>query len=110
MAKLPKVFKIVRSKTNFHSGETRTYEQVGTLDELIQAYSYSLEVGASWSHEKGNKKINQNPKSVKTLVTNLYNADNNAAANGYSGNSYSLGELTEADKVDYFGRKNLEVV
>ncbi len=108
MAKLPKVYKVVMSKSG-RGGDTRTYDQVGTLPELIKAYSYTLEVGASWAHEKGNFKINENPKSVKTLVKNLYNAKNNAAADGWSGCSFSEEPLTEADKVDYFGRQNLEV-
>jgi len=68
----------------------RTYEQTGTLDELVKSYSYTLECGASWAHEPGNAKINQNPKSVKTLIKNLNNAVNNSAANGYAGKSYSL--------------------
>ena len=106
MAKLPKVFKIVMTKTPMR-GEQRKYSQVGTLLELIKAYSYSLEVGASWQHEDGNKKINRNPKSIKTLVSNLYNAANNGAANGWSGESYESVEVTEADIVDYNGRKNL---
>jgi hypothetical protein len=29
----------------------------GTLSELIQSYSYSLEVGESWQHEKEIKKL-----------------------------------------------------
>jgi hypothetical protein len=65
----------------------------GTLSELIQSYSYSLEVGESWQHEKGNKKINRNPKSISALINNLGNADNNAAANGYAGTRYSYQEV-----------------
>lgn len=66
---------------------TRT-TQVGTLDELVKCYSYTLEKGASWAHEKGNKKINRAPKTIASLITNLNNAVNNAAANGYAGESY----------------------
>jgi hypothetical protein len=91
MARAPKQYKVI--KTKFGRGETRTYEQTGTLEELIEAYGYTLECGQSYQHEKGNKKINCNPKSIKTLVTNLYNASNNAAANGYSGLSYSYEEI-----------------
>ena len=65
--------------------DNREYVQTGTIAELTEAYRYTLEVGADWSHEKGNKKINQSPKTIKSLVTNLENACNNAAANGYSG-------------------------
>jgi hypothetical protein len=69
---------------------TRYRYQEGTLEELIRAYSYTLEVGESWQNEKGNKKVNTNPRSVKSLVDNLNKATNNAAANGYSGKYYSL--------------------
>ena len=55
----------------------------GTLAELIEYFRYTLEVGKSWEHEKGNKKINMNPKSIESLLNNLYNAKNNAAADGY---------------------------
>jgi len=66
------------------------YYQEGTLAELTKAYSYTLEVGQSWEREKGNKKINRNPKSVGTLVNNLNNAVNNAASDGYSGKTYRV--------------------
>lgn len=53
-----------------------------TVAEAVKYFSYTLECGASWSYEKGNKKINRNPKTVKSLITNLNNASNNAARNG----------------------------
>ena len=63
----------------------------GTLEYLVKDYfGYTLEVGASWQHEKGNKKVDRNPKSIKALITNLNNAVNNAAANGYAGKYYYL--------------------
>lgn len=62
-----------------------------SIEAAVKYYAYTLEKGASWSHEKGNSKINQNPKSAKTLVSNLNKAENNAAANGYSMTSYELG-------------------
>ena len=105
MARLPKVYKVVMSKSGRFGGETRTYEQVGTLPELVQAYSYTLEVGQSWQHEKGNKKINRNPKSIKTLVSNLYNAKNNAAADGYSGCYFEQVEMTKEETEAYWAEK-----
>lgn len=54
----------------------------GTIPELVKYFSYTLLVGESWQHEKGNKKINRNPKTIKSLVNNLNNAKRNAAANG----------------------------
>jgi hypothetical protein len=62
-----------------------------TVAEAVEYYGYTLEVGASWSHEKGNKKINRNPTTIKSLLTNLNNASNNAARNG-CGNYYTAVE------------------
>ena len=53
-----------------------------TVQEAVQYFGYTLECGASYSHERGNKKINRNPKSISSLITNLNNASNNSAANG----------------------------
>ena len=60
----------------------------GTLEELIDSYSYTLETGRSYESEKGNKKINCHPRTIGDLVKNLNNAVNNAAANGYAGKHY----------------------
>ena len=38
----------------------------GTLDRLIDYYSYTLEIGASW-----NRTINRNPKTIRSFMTNL---------------------------------------
>jgi hypothetical protein len=76
------------TKTRHRTGQT--YVQTGTLDELVKCYSYTLECGASYSHEKGNSKINRSPKTAKSLVSNLNNAVNNSAANGYAGETYEL--------------------
>ena len=66
-------------------------EIVGTVDYLVNNYfGYTLEVGQSWEHEKGNKKINRNPKSGKSLVTNLNKAVTNSATNGYSSTYFRL--------------------
>ena len=45
-----------------------------TIAEAVQYYGYTLEVGASWAHEKGNKKINRYPTTLKSLLTNLFSA------------------------------------
>jgi len=73
-------------KTKYGMSGTRTYTQTGTIAELVQAYSYTLEVGQSWAHEAGNKKVNMNPKSIKTLVKAL----NTAGDNTGNGESYEL--------------------
>lgn len=66
-----------------------------TVEELSNYFSYSLEVGASWQHEKGNKRINRKPKTIKSLITNYNNARNNAAANGYADEYIYLKENQE---------------
>ena len=66
-------------------------EIVGTVEDLANNYfGYTLECGRSWEHEKGNYKINCNPKSAKALVTNLNRAVTNSAANGCASTYYSL--------------------
>lgn len=69
-----------------------TSETTGTIEELTEYFGYTLEVGKSWEHERGNRKVNLHPKTGKQLVTSLNNATNNAAANGYSGTYYELKE------------------
>jgi len=69
----------------------RDSEIVGTIDYLVNQYfNYTLECGRSYEREKGNYKINCNPKSAKSLVTNLNRAVTNSAANGYASTYYSL--------------------
>lgn len=83
-----KVYKIIATKSSW-GREDRDYSPaVGTIDELIEYHRYTLEKGASWAHEQGNKKINMNPRGIKSLVNNLNNAENNAAANGHANISY----------------------
>ena len=82
--KQPKIHTIIKHRRG------RTTEISHTLDEFLQYYSYTLEVGESWQHEKGNKKINRQPKTIKSLITNLNNAVTNAAANGHSDTWFEL--------------------
>jgi hypothetical protein len=72
----------VYSITSERNGRERS--KSGTLAELIEYYGYTLETGKSYEHERGNRKINLNPKSIESLVQNLNNAKDNAAANGSS--------------------------
>ena len=72
----------VYSITSERNGKERS--KSGTLAELIEYYSHTLEIGKSYEHERGNKKINVNPKNIESLVQNLNNAKSNAAANGQS--------------------------
>ena len=66
-----------------------------TIAEAVEYYSYTLEKGASWSDEKGNKKINQNPKTIVSLINNLINATRNT--NG-CGSHFSY-ELATAEQI-----------
>lgn len=65
-----------------------------TVAEAVKYYGYTLECGASYSYERGNKKINRNPTTIKSLITNLNNASNNSAANG-CGSYYNAEEYVE---------------
>lgn len=66
-------------------------EITGTLAELIEYFGYTLEKGKSWERERGNKKINTRPATIRSLISNLNNAESNAAANGWSGTCYRQG-------------------
>lgn len=79
--------KLVKVAVN-RRGRTTVYQ--GTLSQLIDAFRYTLETGASYQNEKGNKKINLKPTNAESLVKNLNAAENNAAANGYSETYYSI--------------------
>jgi len=78
-------------KTSIKTRNGNDSEIVGTVEYLVNSYfGYTLEVGQSWEHEKGNRKINRNPKSGKSLVDNLNKAVTNSAANGYSSTYFRL--------------------
>lgn len=81
---MAKVYTVQRTRDLYDSSITHT----GTIEELVKYYANTLECGASYSHEKGNAKINRNPKSIKSLIANLNKAVNNSAANGYAGVTY----------------------
>jgi hypothetical protein len=85
---MAKQFKITQTNSR---GSVTSYE--GTVVELTQMFSYSLDCGRSWEREKGNKKINTTPKTIKSLVTNIENAKNNSTTNGYAGFSYDYCEI-----------------
>ena len=73
-----------------------------TVEEAVEYYGYTLECGASYEHEKGNKRINRNPKTIASLITNLNNASNNSARNG-CGDHYTaelfVGELVDSETI-----------
>lgn len=85
-----KTFTIKKTRYSFR-GKTETTSS-GTLEELIASHSYTLECGAAYAHEKGNKKVELKPRTIKGLVSNLNKAVNNSAANGCASSHYELVE------------------
>ncbi len=65
---------------NGRNNSTRT--TTGTIQELTEYFSYTLEVGNSWD-----PKVNRNPKTIKALVSNVNRAYDASTGNGYSGKS-----------------------
>lgn len=65
------------TKTQLSTGTE--YKQTGTLEELIESYSYTLATGASYEHEHGNMKINLKPKTIQSLVIHLNQSARNSA-------------------------------
>ena len=88
----PKKCVITQISTSMRNGRNRPPISYGpyTLEEAIQCFSYTLECGASYAHEKGNKKINRSPKTFKSLVDNLNKASDNRSMSGYSNCYYTL--------------------
>ena len=96
MAKQTKRYVI--TSTNSRTGRCRSSRPM-TVEEAVDYYSYTLECGASWSHEKGNHVINCCPTTIKSLITNLNNASSNSARNGY-GDYYEAKEFVgEVDSI-----------
>lgn len=93
MAKQEKKYVITCNRRRGSSMQSRPL----TLAEALEYYGYTLECGASYQHEKGNKKINRNPKTITSLITNLNNASNNAASDG-CGNYYTAVEFVGTEE------------
>lgn len=47
----------------------RTTVWRGTLERLISAFSYTLEIGHSWD-----SRVNKNPKTITSFISNLQKA------------------------------------
>ena len=76
-----------------HSKNKEYKSSPGTIAELVDYYQYTLDVGASYQHEKGNQKINTTPKTISSLILNLHKAVNNSAQNGYSDIQFTVEEV-----------------
>lgn len=99
-ASKPKLCFIKEDRSGYVSSRKPTI-WIGTIDYLVnRVFGYTLEVGESWQYEKGNHKINRNPKNVNSLVKNLQWAKDNAARNGYSGVYYTALTPEDLDKYD----------
>ena len=71
----------------------RETEFTGTLEYLVNdVFGYTLECGASWSHERGCKKVNRNPKTIRALIMALDNAVHNTQGSNYDPDWYELKE------------------
>lgn len=75
-----------------HKGKTT--ETTGTLTELVEYFGYTLKAGASYNGQKGCKKVNESPKTIKSLMTALQNAVHNTQESSYEQDSY---DYTEAN-------------
>ena len=58
---MAKTYTIISTRRNTESTTT------GTLEALIEAFGYTLECGASYQNEKGNKKINKVGEGGKVM-------------------------------------------
>lgn len=67
------------------NGRFSEHTTTGTLAELIEAFSYSLEIGASYI-----RKFNKTPKTIKALLKSLNAASDARHANSYNYTSYEL--------------------
>ncbi len=79
-----KVFKIGKTRFGRTSDSKETIVE-GTLDELKKYFSYTFEVGCSW-----NRKINRNPRTIKSFVVNLQKCYEEQEAACYSRTSVRL--------------------
>lgn len=89
-----KHFTITQYRDSRAGGVVAT-DYTGTLTELIGKFSYTLEVGRSWQHEAGNRKVptNDKIKTIKTLVKALNTSEDNRALNGCSSRWYKVKEV-----------------
>lgn len=68
-----------------HNDRSRIIE--GTLEELIDRFSYKLECGAAYQHEEGCREVSKNPEDIDDLIESLNNAVYNTTR-GYGTDYY----------------------
>lgn len=82
------------TRSSFHKGiEIKSHPM--TLAEAVEYYSATLASGKALEHERGNRKVNLNPKSIKALLTSLANSSHNRCLFYKNG-----GDEYYADEVD----------
>ncbi len=91
MAKEPKIYTIEVTRIRLRGGDSITSCETGTLEELKEEFRYTLDCGSSYNGQRGCKKVNPDPKSIKSLVDNLNKAAENCCAH-YQDRYYSLAE------------------
>ena len=82
-----KVYTIIKT----HRG--REMEFTGPIEELPQRCRSQLECGHSWEYQKGCKKVNTAPKTIKQLLTALANAVYNTQGGCFEQDHYALKEV-----------------
>lgn len=91
MAKSPKIYTIEVTRIRLRGGDSITSCETGTLEDLKEEFRYTLDCGASYNGQRGCKKVNTDPKSIKSLVDNLNKAAENCCTH-YQDRYYSLVE------------------
>ena len=89
---MAKEFTIIQYRIKFN--ELTSREITGSMEYFLNYFGYTLDVGRSWQHEKGNHKIPTSDK-IKTpakLVKALNDSETNKSINGNSDVWYSLKE------------------
>lgn len=64
--KTKRTYTVIISRMHFGDRPTDISEVSGTLEELVNYFGYTLQVGHSW-----NNRISQQPKTVKSLISAL---------------------------------------
>lgn len=91
MAKQKTIYTIKKIRSGMNG--TRETLFTGTLDHLkTNVFGYTLECGASWNH-----KINQNPKTIKSLIT-MVNKSYNETEGGFTRSYIQLVDQEKAPK------------
>lgn len=85
-------FSITKTKSSSFSGKEIT-STTGNFEELLKIHSSTLNSGAYFSDEKGCKKINTKPKTIKSLVNELNKASFNLCSNVPTNVTYTFEKL-----------------